>query len=1014
MAIFKNRFGNILSPTSVNDAINSILKAYHKEELEEAKKEKREPLMFSIIDIKNANVYNSKHNSDGRMKMKKRFKLMTKALVVALSFAMATTFLGGVVQRNSTSNAVHADEANLIYYGSEDGTGNKSVYAFESNSGIFIVGGAGIFEEKPVGERAWEDYIGQIDTVINNDTALGVPAYAFKGSSVKSVNLNYVPGLKVIGREAFFGCTQLTSVTLPNDLTTIRTGAFMNCSSLKEIEIPASVKIMESSAFYNCSSLEKVTIHGNCEINLRAFGNCPNLKEIIIDGNVTVIGQEAFYGDSSLVDFDFSKIKKIGSRAFQDCSSLKSVDISNVETLDNYAFNRCSGIEHVTLPKNISVLPMCTFMGCSGMKEVEIPSNIKELGSRAFEGCASLEKITFDGDMTSISNYVFSGCSSLDNVVLPEGIDNLKYECFANCESLTNISLPSTLTTIGKRAFYGCGFTEFTVPNHVKVLGDNAFSNCSNLKKLRFDSNDVEKLQYAILESEDPTETLVLSKNVTSFLPDTMYYLQSIKNIEVEEGNPKYIAIDGMLVDKEKMTIVSYPKGRKDKRLFVPDGIKGMETNCINSYGSLREIYLPDGFATIADTAIKTSISKIYIPKSLTSIGPNAVKEGACIYFEGSEEAFEQAATNGEGQSMILHVSEYNHVHKESLLKDTASCTKDGEKTYGCTCGILPERVEEVKATGHKLIHKVVSEPTQTSPGNEKYTCENCSYMEIYCEVAKVHIEKVVRKTTGHELTWDIISYANYYDIYRSVNGGGYELIQTIQWNGGANTYTYLDETAMDKTACYCYKIKARSTWIAYPKDGKFSDVYPSIGLTSVSSLSNVSTGIKISWKKDSNANGYYIYRSKDGGSFSRIAAITKNSTVTYTDANATTNGAKYTYRIYAYKTVDGKKYKSVKPTAKSTYRVSRPTLSSAKCTASGTITATWKRNTKATGYQVKIVQGTSTKTYTITKNSILKKKITKLKKGKTYKVYVRSYKTVSKKKYYSAWSTGKSVKVTR
>jgi len=169
----------------------------------------------------------------------------------------------------------------------------------------------------------------------------------------------------------------------------------------------------------------------------------------------------------------------------------------------------------------------------------------------------------------------------------------------------------------------------------------------------------------------------------------------------------------------------------------------------------------------------------------------------------------------------------------------------------------------------------------------------------------------------------------------------------------------------------------------------------------------NQATGVKLTWKKITGVTGYKVYRGS-----TLLKKITSASTVTYTDTKANTNGTKYTFKVVPYiSTVDG--------TAKSviTYRVSRPAISSATNSAAGKATVKWGKNSKATGYEIWYSTSSSfstKKTATVTKNTTVSKTLSSLTKGKTYYVKIRSYKTVSGKKYYSAWSVVKTVKITK
>ncbi len=174
---------------------------------------------------------------------------------------------------------------------------------------------------------------------------------------------------------------------------------------------------------------------------------------------------------------------------------------------------------------------------------------------------------------------------------------------------------------------------------------------------------------------------------------------------------------------------------------------------------------------------------------------------------------------------------------------------------------------------------------------------------------------------------------------------------------------------------------------------------------TTKTTLENVSAGIKITWAQVTGATGYYVYRGS-----TKIATIKSGTTLTYTDKSTLTNGTKYAYKVVAYAATGT----GASGTAVSTYRLSSSAISSATNSAAGKATVKWAKNAKATGYEIKYVTGTTTKTITVSGYATVSTVISSLKKGSTYKFYVRSYKTVSGVKYYSAWSEAVSLKITK
>ena len=172
---------------------------------------------------------------------------------------------------------------------------------------------------------------------------------------------------------------------------------------------------------------------------------------------------------------------------------------------------------------------------------------------------------------------------------------------------------------------------------------------------------------------------------------------------------------------------------------------------------------------------------------------------------------------------------------------------------------------------------------------------------------------------------------------------------------------------------------------------------------------SNLATGIKLSWKAVTGANGYKIYRNS-----ALVKTITSGSTVTFTDAKANTNGIKYTYKVIAKASTGD----STLSKSQTVYRVARPAISSATNSAASKMTVKWGKNATATGYEIQYSTSktfaSGNKTVTAAGASTVSKVIAGLTKGKTYYVRIRACKTVNNVKYISAWSAARSLKIVK
>jgi BspA type Leucine rich repeat region (6 copies)/PKD domain len=204
----------------------------------------------------------------------------------------------------------------------------------------------------------------------------------------------------IIGDNAFNACTFLTSVIIPNNITTIGNKAFKYCTSLTSIIIPNNVTTIGDYTFYSCDSLASVTIGKKVTtIGNSTFDYCSTLTSVTIGNNVTVIGNNAFEHCSALTSLTIpDSVITIGNYAFWFCSTLTSVTIGNrVKTIGAYAFSSCAALTSLTIPDNVTTIGNSAFDYCSALTSVTIGNRVKTIGTYAFNSCSALTSITFLG-----------------------------------------------------------------------------------------------------------------------------------------------------------------------------------------------------------------------------------------------------------------------------------------------------------------------------------------------------------------------------------------------------------------------------------------------------------------------------------------------------------------------------------------------------------------------------------------------------------------------------------------
>ncbi|MDX2108621.1 MAG: leucine-rich repeat protein [Verrucomicrobiota bacterium] len=308
-----------------------------------------------------------------------------------------------------------------------------------------------------------------------------------------------------IGKEAFFQCRSLTSVNIPNSITSIGDNAFY-FTSLTNVIIPNSVTSIGDWAFSACFSMTSLSISNRVtSIGKHAFDHCTNLTSISIPNSVTSIGEQAFCSCTSLTSMSIpNSLISIGDQAFAKCSSLIDFivdpDNSTYSSLDGVLFNKkqtaliqypCGKTASTyTIPNSVISILDGAFAWCTSLTNVNIPNSITSIGDEAFFGCASLTSISIPNSVTNIGDSVFYSCSSLSSLSIPNSVTSIGHGAFTNCTSLTRISISNSVTSIGDAAFSFCtSITSISIPNSVTSIGGEAFANCTKLTSAYFEGN---------------------------------------------------------------------------------------------------------------------------------------------------------------------------------------------------------------------------------------------------------------------------------------------------------------------------------------------------------------------------------------------------------------------------------------------------------------------------------------------------------------------------------------------
>ena len=279
-------------------------------------------------------------------------------------------------------------------------------------------------------------------------TTYEVTYHYYTGNLTIPSTVTYNEKTYKVTRVYLWGCSELTSISLPSTLEEIQEGGFSDCSQLTQITLPESLKKIGGFAFQNCS----------------------NIKQITIPASVREVGQNAF---------NLSGIEKLVIKDMAAWCGVKKPG-SFISSENTKVFLNEEEIKNLVIPDGVTIIEPNTFNGFKSIETVYIPQDVDSIGDNAFLGCNKINKVTAhsvaswcgisfgrtlilqNGTVMYLSNplcvsrNLYIGNERLTELNIPEGVQEIGYSAFYRCLGITKVSLPSTLKKVGADAFADC------------------------------------------------------------------------------------------------------------------------------------------------------------------------------------------------------------------------------------------------------------------------------------------------------------------------------------------------------------------------------------------------------------------------------------------------------------------------------------------------------------------------------------------------------------------------------
>ena len=512
------------------------------------------------------------------------------------------------------------------------------------------------------GTWAISDYTGTAAQVIVPSSHEGIPVTAIEDeafSSDKTITSVFIPdSVTTIGNFAFHNCSNLAKVDMGNGVTDIGEYAFARCGSLSEIKIPEDIATIGNNAFLGSGNIisasipidvidlvphdniQAVEITGNGIVPESAFEGCTTLTSVTVGAGITSIGYHAFYGCENLAEVNNnSGIQLLAESTTQGYIAYYAESVNS-----KFVFTYANGTvtltgyngtdEHLVLPAVYTSLRGDITAGYAigdsvfregNMLSVIIPDSVISIGEDAFYSCINLINVGLGRNITAIENYAFRNCNKLKSVIVPDSVTHLGSGVFSGCNSLESITVPFVGAEADKTDSdtyqYPFGY----------IFGTSLFAEAVEVRQSYYGSS-------------------------TSSTTSTTYYIpSSLRSVTVTGGN----ILCGAFYNCSTLTSVT-----------IGGNVAGIGDQAFYYCRRLTSITIPDSVTSIGDSAFYYCDSLMYVTigNGVTSIGNDVFSDCSVL------------------ESIVVQEGNETYHSDENCLIETASRTL----LAGCKNSVIP------------------------------------------------------------------------------------------------------------------------------------------------------------------------------------------------------------------------------------------------------------------------------------------------------------------------------------